>query len=109
MTSDTAPGTTSDLTSGATSGARPGGAAAGTVTVRFFAAAQEAAGVEEESAAVAAGAVLADVPAAATARHPDLAPALRVCSYLVDSVSANPTTTVPGGAVVDVLPPFAGG
>jgi len=84
-------------------------ATAGTVTVRYFAAAEEAAGVEEESAAVAAGAVLADVLAAATVRHPDLAPALRVCSYLVDSVSANPTTTVPGGAVVDVLPPFAGG
>lgn len=84
-------------------------ATAGTVTVRFFAAAEEAAGVEQESAAVAAGAVLADVLAAATARHPDLAPALRVCSYLVDSVSAHPSTAVPAGAVVDVLPPFAGG
>ena len=84
-------------------------APAGVVTIRFFAAAEEAAGVEQETADVAAGAVLADVLGAATARHPDLAPALRVCSYLVDSVSARPTTPVPAGALVDVLPPFAGG
>lgn len=81
----------------------------GEVTVRFFAAAEEAAGVEQEQAAVTDVAVLADVLAAATQRHPGLAGVLGVCSYLVDSVSARATTEVPAGAVVDVLPPFAGG
>lgn len=104
-----------DVTSGVTAdpapdlASAPGPSTAGTVTVRFFAAAEEAAGVEQELAEVAAGAVLADVLAAATVRHPDLGPALQVCSYLVDAVSARPGTPVPAGAVIDVLPPFAGG
>jgi len=81
----------------------------GTVLIRYFAAAEEAAGVAEESAPVAEGTTLADLLEQASARHPGLAAALPACSYLVATVSGRPTTPVPAGAVVDVLPPFAGG
>ena len=86
-----------------------GAGAAGTVLIRYFAAAEEAAGVAEESVPVADGATLADLLEQASARHPGLADALPACSYLVATVSGRPTTPVPAGAVVDVLPPFAGG
>lgn len=80
-----------------------------TALLRYFAAAEEAAGVAEEVVPVDDGATLADLLATAVGRHPDLAATLPACSYLVATVSARPTTRVPAGAVVDVLPPFAGG
>ncbi len=84
-------------------------APAGTVLVRYFAAAEEAAGVAEETVQVAAGTTLAELLEQATARHPGLVAALPACSYLVATVSGRPATPVPAGSVVDVLPPFAGG
>ena len=43
------------------------------------------------------------------AAHPDLATVLPVCSVLVDGLATEPADPLPAGAVVEVLPPFAGG
>ena len=84
------------------------------VTVRYWAAAKAAAGVAEE--AFPAVATLADLLDSVRARYGAGSPldvVLGRCSYLVDEVS--PGTRPPldvvlaPGAVVDVLPPFAGG
>ncbi len=83
------------------------------VTVRYWAAAKQAAGVAEE---VLTAGTLAEMLAAVLARHP-AAPALEGIlarsSFLIDGEQAG--TRPPGsvilheGAVVEVLPPFAGG
>lgn len=84
------------------------------VLVRYWAAAKAAAGRPEEH--FPAAATLGDLLDAVRARYgagSPLAVVLDRCSYLVDEVS--PGTRPPGevalapGAVVDVLPPFAGG
>jgi molybdopterin synthase sulfur carrier subunit len=83
------------------------------VTVRYWAAAKQAAGVAEE---ILAAGTLAEMVAAVLARHP-AAPALKDVlarsSFLIDGeqASARPpeSVTLPDGAVVEVLPPFAGG
>jgi molybdopterin converting factor small subunit len=83
------------------------------VTVRYWAAAKQAAGVAEET--LDAG-TLAEVLAGVLARHP-AAPALEGVlarsSFLIDGeqASARPpeNVTLHEGAVVEVLPPFAGG
>lgn len=78
-----------------------------TAVVRYWAAAKEAAGVAEEE--LPAGR-LADVLDAARARHgARLGVVLDRCSFLVDGRQARPDTSVPPGAAVEVLPPFAGG
>ena len=82
------------------------------VTVRYWAAAKAAAGVPEQQ--LEAHGTLADVLDAVRAAHgPELATVLARCSYLVDEVSPGRApaadVAVPDGAVVDVLPPFAGG
>ncbi len=81
------------------------------VTVRYWAAARDAAGRSEEKLT---GRTLADVIAAAGARHgPELARLLGICSYLVGDQPAKRADAVrvelTPGAVVEVLPPFAGG
>ncbi|WP_214368846.1 MoaD/ThiS family protein [Pseudonocardia sp. H11422] len=82
-----------------------------TVTVRYFAAARAAAGVDSESVEVADGATLADLLAAVRDRHGDgLARVLARCSYLLDEVAVRDHGVRPAaGATLDVLPPFAGG
>ncbi len=82
-----------------------------TVTVRYFAAARAAAGMREETIALPAPADLAAALSVAVTRHgAALATVLRRCSYLIDEVATHGTaTTLNDGAVVDVLPPFAGG
>jgi molybdopterin converting factor small subunit len=88
--------------------------ASSSVLVRYWAAAKAAAGVSEErfDAPADLGALL-DAIRARHAADPRLAEVLGRCSYLVDEVS--PGRRAPGevalqpGAVVDVLPPFAGG
>lgn len=82
------------------------------VTVRYWAAAKAAAGVAEEQ--VEAVASLAGLLDAVRALHGDeLDRVLGRCSYLVDEVSPGRTphaeVALADGAVVDVLPPFAGG
>ena len=71
------------------------------VTVRFFAAAREAVGSAQLSAAPAAlGTLLAGFDS----------PVLARCSYLVNGVTEQDTSRLlVDGDTVDVLPPFAGG
>lgn len=83
------------------------------VTIRYWAAAREAAGVAEEP--VQAN-TLAGALAAATARRGDdsrLATVFARSSFLIDStpVGKRPASAVQlaEGAVIEVLPPFAGG
>jgi molybdopterin synthase sulfur carrier subunit len=73
------------------------------ITVRYFAAAAEAAGVDTEQ--------LPDrvVAADLVRRHPGLADVLGRCALLADGVRLAPDQPVPEGATLDVLPPFAGG
>lgn len=79
-----------------------------TVTVRYFAAAAEAAGTDREQLdATTAGGLRA---AMTSAHGADLARVLTRCSLLADGVrlDADDAPLTPG-ATVDVLPPFAGG
>jgi molybdopterin synthase sulfur carrier subunit len=82
-----------------------------TVTIRYFAAARAAAGVEAEPLELADGATVDDVLAAVRARHgAELTRVLDRCSFLLDEVAVRDrAAAVPPGATVDVLPPFAGG
>ena len=82
-----------------------------TVTVRYFAAARAAAGVEIERLDVPAGGTVEDVLVTARARHgSELARVLERCSFLLDEVAVrDPATPLPSTATLDVLPPFAGG
>ncbi len=84
-----------------------------TVTIRYWAAAKEAAGVAEEP--VQAG-TLAEALAAASARHAAdsrFRAVLARSSFLVDGspAGARPAigVVVGEGSVIEVLPPFAGG
>ncbi|GAA1171531.1 MoaD/ThiS family protein [Nesterenkonia xinjiangensis] len=99
----------------------------GTLTVRLFAAAAEAAGVEELdltlSEPTSLAAVLARLPDAVgtgdpgepgESGHPggleQLPRVLARCSFLINGVrAAAETTPLKPGDQVDVLPPFAGG
>ena len=77
-----------------------------TVTVRYWAGARAAAGVDSETAAgTTVGEVLADV----ATRHTALEPVLRVASILLDGRPAAAADPLPSGATLEVLPPFAGG
>ena len=83
------------------------------VTVRYWAAAKQAAGVAEE---ILDGGTLAEVLAAVLARHPAdaaLEQVLARSSFLIDGEQAGTrppeSVTLRDGAVIEVLPPFAGG
>ena len=77
------------------------------ITVRYFAAAAEAAGVDAEQ--LPAGSA-AQVRAAMVASHgPGLDRVLGRCALLADGVRVEGDDLVPAGATLDVLPPFAGG
>lgn len=76
------------------------------VQVRFFAAAEEAVGsaqltVDAETLAVLTSILRTD--------HPALAGILPRCSVLVDGSRVDESSPLSSDAVVDVLPPFAGG
>lgn len=77
-------------------------------TMRFFAAARAAVGVDE---APATGATLDDALRAVQADQPERWTALQErCSYLVDGLSTRDRSTpLDGVTQVDVMPPFAGG
>jgi sulfur-carrier protein len=81
------------------------------VTVRYFAGAKAAAGTRSEDVTVPAGATVDDLITALAADHGDaLARVLAAGSFLLDEVAVRDRTLVLAeGAVVDVLPPFAGG
>jgi molybdopterin converting factor small subunit len=80
------------------------------ITIRYFAGARAASGVESEQLAVAAGTPLETLVGQLSERHgPALARVLEASSFLVDEIAGDRRRIVPDGAVVDVLPPFAGG
>lgn len=75
------------------------------VTVRYWAGAQRAAGVAHETLSAATVGQLRDVLRA----RAGLARVADVASFLVDGQQAGDNTRLHDGAEVDVLPPFAGG
>ncbi|MDR0783941.1 MAG: MoaD/ThiS family protein [Propionibacteriaceae bacterium] len=78
------------------------------VQVRYFAVARARVGVAEEWLPGALG--LAGIVAAVTERTPEASATLAGCSFLVNGLRTFPTDEpLVAGAVVDVLPPFAGG
>jgi molybdopterin converting factor small subunit len=82
-----------------------------TITVRYFAAARAAAGVEVDKVQVASDSTVADLLNAVRAEHgPELARVLARCSYLLDEVAVRDhDAPVAAATNLDVLPPFAGG
>jgi sulfur-carrier protein len=82
-----------------------------TVTVRYFAAARAAAGAETETVEVPPGATV-DIllKTVRTAHGDDLGRVLDRCSFLLDEVAVRDRElSLHDGALLDVLPPFAGG
>lgn len=85
----------------------------GKVVIRYWAAAKEAAGLPEES--VEAGTLAEALDTVVAGRAPDgrLRAVLERCSLLVDGTRASRANAeeirLPDGAVIEVLPPFAGG
>lgn len=76
--------------------------------VRYFAGAKAAAGIATEFREER---TLAELITATTVQHgPKLGQILRASSFLVDgTVSRDLAREIPSNAVIDVLPPFAGG
>ena len=83
------------------------GAGAVDVTVRYWAGARAAAG--RDSDVVAGARTVGEVLDAATALHPPLEPVAAVSTLLLDGLAVGREAAVRPGAVVEVLPPFAGG
>ena len=80
------------------------------IGVRYFAAAEAAAGVDTEELTVPAGATVGQLVEQLSGRNPDLARVLPRCSYLCDGVAVHDKAQpLLPGTTVDVLPPFAGG
>jgi len=86
------------------------------VTVRYFAGARAAAGVEEETIDLEGSSprpvppTLATLSAVLSERHGSaLTRVLAACSFLLDEVAGSRERPLYDGARVDVLPPFAGG
>lgn len=80
------------------------------ITVRFFAAARAAAGVESETIDLPAGATVDDLVRNLKARGGALASVLARCSYLRDGVAVRDLAVeLADTQTIDVLPPFAGG
>lgn len=79
-----------------------------TVTVRYFAGARAAVGVDTETRDAT---TLEDLVGQIVDTHGErLEKVLTACSFLVDGTSTRDRASVLApGAVVDVLPPFAGG
>lgn len=80
------------------------------ITVRFFAGAAQAAGVDSARVPATANQTLREIAQAASKN--DLASILEVSSFLVDGALTDGDTPLgesADGRQVDVLPPFAGG
>lgn len=75
-------------------------------TVRFFAAAQDAAGCDS---AHTDAQTLGALKGALIDAHPALAGILGRCALLVDGARVEDDFALAGASTVDVLPPFAGG
>ncbi|MCV7189008.1 MoaD/ThiS family protein [Mycolicibacterium thermoresistibile] len=80
------------------------------LTVRYFAAARAAAGVDEQTVRVPAGATVQELADQLARGSAELSRVLPRCSYLCDGVAVRDTAQpLHPGQTVDVLPPFAGG
>ena len=80
------------------------------VTVRYFAAAQAAAGSDSADLTVRPGTTLDELLDGLGAVSPELARVLLRCSFLRDGVAVRDRDQpVQPGTTIDVLPPFAGG
>ncbi|WP_226346369.1 MoaD/ThiS family protein [Agilicoccus flavus] len=76
------------------------------LTVRYFAAAAAAAGVEQETRPPGR---VGDVLAGACDAHPGLETVAAVSTFLLDGLAVDREHDAPAGSTLDVLPPFAGG
>ena len=85
----------------------PRGQLAGSVTVRYWAGARAAAGVDEDQ--VSGCPDVRSALTAATTLHPALASVVGACTLLLDGRAVSPDAALPDDAVLEVLPPFAGG
>ena len=74
--------------------------------VRYFAAAQEATGLDQERRAET---TLGDLRRAVATEHPALGGILPRCAVLVGGARVEDATSLAPDELVDVLPPFAGG
>lgn len=80
------------------------------VTVRFFAAARDAAGTETTALALQPGSTLTDAICELSGQSDRMALVLRKCTFLCDGVTVRDKATVlQAHQTLDVLPPFAGG
>jgi sulfur-carrier protein len=80
------------------------------IGVRYFAAAQAAAGADSEQLDVVDGATVGGLVDELSGRSPELARVLLRCSYLCDGVAVlDKAQPLRAGNTIDVLPPFAGG
>lgn len=80
------------------------------ITIRYFAAARAAAGIETETLSVPAGTTVDALVTDLADRGPELAKVLARCSYLRDGVAVRDKNAVLlTRETLDVLPPFAGG
>lgn len=76
------------------------------VTVRYWAGARAAAGVDAETLA---GDTVGAVLAAAVQAHPELERVVAVSTFLLDGRASERTASLRDGLTLEVLPPFAGG
>jgi molybdopterin converting factor small subunit len=76
------------------------------VTIRYWASARAAAGCDSESFT---GHHVGEVLAAASAAHTGLASVLQVSTILRDGLPVARSEPLSQGAILEVLPPFAGG
>jgi sulfur-carrier protein len=80
------------------------------ITVRYFAGARAATGIDQEQLFVNRSWPLQELAGHLAERHgPALERVLAAASFLVDETAGSRDRIVPVGSVVDVLPPFAGG
>jgi len=80
------------------------------ITIRYFAGARAAAGTASQTLPVSGPTPLESIAGQLAREHgPALARVLEASSFLIDEVAGDRLRIVPIGAVVDVLPPFAGG
>lgn len=77
------------------------------VTVRYWAGARAAAGVESD--VVKGCRTVADAVSSVDALHPGLAAVTAVSTLLLDGRATHRDHQLPDGSVLEVLPPFAGG
>lgn len=75
-------------------------------TLRYWAGAEAAAGTHDEELDAA---TVEDAVRQAEQAHPALAAVLPHCALLLDGVRVDREASLPADAVLEVLPPFAGG